>query len=82
MSAAERQRRHRQRRYRERLKAGRRVYPVEADDADVEVLADAGYSLADVIQLAAFATRNDTLLRNLLQLLAEANHLSKDKSKC
>ena len=48
----------RQVRYRQRRKAGRRVYTVEAYDADVDVLLDAGYSLAQVIELCAFVTRN------------------------
>ena len=71
----------RQVRYRQRRKAGRRIYPVEADDADVEVLAAAGYSLSEVVELCAWATRNDMMLENLLKCLQEANHL-KAESKC
>jgi hypothetical protein len=45
--------RDRQRRYRARMKAGLRVFSVEADPVDIEVLEEAGYSLAEVVALCA-----------------------------
>ena len=71
----------RQRRYRERLKAGRRVHPVEASDVDVEILQSAGYSLDEVIELTAWMTRNASLFAILLHCFAEANRI-RNEVKC
>ena len=81
----------RQRRYRERLKAGRRVHPVEASDVDVEILQitgcvayrllqSAGYSLDEVIELTAWMTRNASLFEILLHCFAEANRIRNEVS--
>jgi hypothetical protein len=61
----------RQRRHRARLKAGRRLYAVEADELDVEeLLAETGCaSLGEVIELLLSVTRNDMLSEIVLECL-------------